>query len=105
MRAGGALGSDWTRFSRSAPVKTTLLLISGGGACCGSCSGTGVGEFNEESWVSEDRLVVEDVVRGRIIGANVDTGIVVGVEFIGLGVNVVWDIVDDSRFHFGSVFK
>jgi hypothetical protein len=35
----------------------------------------------------------------------VDTGIVVGVESIGRGVNVVWDIVNDSRFHFGSVFK
>ncbi len=105
MRAGGALGSDWTRFSRSAPVKTTLLLAGSGGACGRSCGGTGVGEFNEESWVSEDRLVVEDIVRGRVIGANVDTGFIIGVEFIGLGVNVVWDIVNNSRFHFGSVFK
>ena len=26
--------------------------------------------------------------------------IVVGVESVGFGVNVVWDIVDDSGFHF-----
>ena len=107
MRAGGALGSDWIRFSRSAPVKTTLLLTGCTcGACSGSCCGTGVGEFNEESWVRQDSWLVEDVVRGRVIGANVDTGFIVGVESVGRGVNVVWDIVNDSRFHFGSaVFK
>jgi hypothetical protein len=96
MRGGGGFGRVRMRFSRSAALYGILLLAIGGAG-----DGAGIGESEEESCVSEDSWDVADVVRGRVIGANVNSVLVVGVESVGFGVNVVWDIVNDRGFHLG----
>ena len=78
-----------------------LGIFLGGGASALGCFNrlSPVGELFCEFRVGHVVSVV-DIVGLWVVGANVEFGIVVKVEFVGGRFIVIWDIVNNVCFHF-----
>ena len=78
-----------------------LGIFLGGAASALGCFNrlSPVGELVREFGVRHVRSV-DDIVSFWIIGANVEFGIVVDVEFVSGRFVVIWDIVNNVCFHF-----